>query len=51
MHDEKTKNLDGMNFKIWQQKMYFYLTTLNLKKFLFEKASKLLDNKSNFIVL
>nr|GEV05737.1 ferredoxin C 1, chloroplastic [Tanacetum cinerariifolium] len=31
-------NLMGQNFKRWQQKMFFYLTTLNLARFLNEIA-------------
>ena len=38
-HCEKSKKFSGLNFKIWQQKMLFYLTTLNLGRFLTEKPS------------
>ncbi|KAM1728875.1 hypothetical protein PS1_019572 [Malus domestica] len=37
-HGEKPKKLNGTDFKRWQQKMLFYLTTLNLAKFLTEDA-------------
>nr|GFA60472.1 Pol polyprotein [Tanacetum cinerariifolium] len=37
-HAEKTENSMGENFKRWQQKMFFYLTTLNLARFLKETA-------------
>nr|GEZ84237.1 putative cytokinin riboside 5'-monophosphate phosphoribohydrolase LOGL2 [Tanacetum cinerariifolium] len=37
-HDEKPKKFNGQNFKRWQQKMFFYLTTLNLAGFLKETA-------------
>lgn len=35
-HAEKPKKFNGQNFKRWQQKMFFYLTTLNLARFLKE---------------
>nr|GFC18144.1 putative EF-hand domain pair, reverse transcriptase, RNA-dependent DNA polymerase [Tanacetum cinerariifolium] len=37
-HAEKAENFNGQNFKRWQQKMLFYLTTLNLARFLNETA-------------
>lgn len=37
-HGEKPEKFSGTNFKCWQQKMLFYLTTLNLAKFLKENA-------------
>ena len=33
---EKPEKFNGLNFKRWQQKMLFYLTTLNLAMFLTE---------------
>ncbi|XP_070055477.1 uncharacterized protein [Nicotiana tomentosiformis] len=33
---EKPKKLFGIDFKQWQQKMFFYLTTLSLQKFIKE---------------
>ncbi|XP_021998377.1 uncharacterized protein LOC110895114 [Helianthus annuus] len=33
---EKPEKFNGVNFKQWQQKMFFYLTTLNLARFLTE---------------
>ena len=33
-HGEKPEKFKGTDFKRWQQKMLFYLTTLNLAKFL-----------------
>ncbi|GJY82321.1 hypothetical protein Tco_0495697 [Tanacetum coccineum] len=33
-HAKKPKKINGQNFKRWQQKMFFYLTTLNLARFL-----------------
>ncbi|GJX50121.1 hypothetical protein Tco_0276966 [Tanacetum coccineum] len=37
-HAEKPEKFNGQNFKRWQQKMFFYLTTLNLAQFLNETA-------------
>ena len=42
---EKPKKFSGHNFKRWQQKMLFYLTTLNLTRFLTEKAPKLKEDE------
>ena len=38
-HGEKPKKFSGTDFKRWQQKMLFYLTTLNLARFFCEDAS------------
>ncbi|GJU30227.1 hypothetical protein Tco_1173816 [Tanacetum coccineum] len=35
-HTENPEKFNGYNFKRWQQKMFFYLTTLNLAWFLKE---------------
>ncbi|GJV68588.1 retrovirus-related pol polyprotein from transposon TNT 1-94 [Tanacetum coccineum] len=35
-HAERPKKFNGQNFKRWQQKMFFYLTTLGLARFLKE---------------
>ena len=40
-HGEKPERFNGTDFKIWQQKMLFYLTTLNLARFLNEDGPKL----------
>ncbi|GJY05849.1 hypothetical protein Tco_0371789 [Tanacetum coccineum] len=37
-HAEKLEKFNGQNFKRWQQKMFFYLGTLNLAWFLNETA-------------
>ncbi|XP_076951202.1 uncharacterized protein LOC143624426 [Bidens hawaiensis] len=37
-HAEKPEKFSGLHFKRWQQKMFFYLTTLNLARFLKESA-------------
>ena len=39
-HAERLEKFNGQNFKRWQQKMLFYLTTLNLAMFLMEDALK-----------
>ena len=44
-HDEKPEKFNGLNFKRWQQKMLFYLTTLNLARFLTEEPPKLSEGK------
>lgn len=46
VHGEKPEKFNGVDFKRWQQKM-FYLTTLNLTKFLYEDAPALKENESN----
>ena len=33
-HAEKPEKFNGLNFKRWQQKMMFYLTTIGLVRFL-----------------
>ncbi|XP_070034907.1 uncharacterized protein [Nicotiana tomentosiformis] len=38
---EKPKNFSGIDFKRWQQKMFFYLTTLCLQKFIKEDVPDL----------
>ena len=40
-HGEKPERFNGTNFKRWKQKMFFYLTTLNLARFLNEDGPKL----------
>ncbi|GJZ91969.1 hypothetical protein Tco_0664034, partial [Tanacetum coccineum] len=37
-HAKKPEKFNGWNFKRWQQKMFFYLRTLNLAWFLNETA-------------
>uniref|UniRef100_A0A699IY85 Retrovirus-related Pol polyprotein from transposon TNT 1-94-like beta-barrel domain-containing protein n=1 Tax=Tanacetum cinerariifolium TaxID=118510 RepID=A0A699IY85_TANCI len=37
-HAKKPEKFNDQNFKRWQQKMFFYLTTLNLVRFLKETA-------------
>jgi hypothetical protein len=42
-HGEKPEKFNGLHFKRWQQKMLFYLTTLNLAQFLTETAPELTE--------
>ena len=51
LHGEKPKKFNGLNFKRWQQKMLFYLTTLNLARFLTEEPSKLNEGETNMQVV
>ena len=44
-HGEKPKKFNGNDFKRWQQKMLFYLTMLNLAKFLCEDAPVCSENE------
>ncbi|CAI9769382.1 unnamed protein product [Fraxinus pennsylvanica] len=46
-HGEKSDKFIGLNFKRWQQKMLFYLTTLNLARFLTESALKLKEGEED----
>ena len=46
-HGEKPEKFNGNDFKRWQQKMLFYLTTLNLAKFLHEDAPICSENEAN----
>ncbi|PKI41844.1 hypothetical protein CRG98_037768 [Punica granatum] len=46
-HVEKPEKFNGLNFKRWQQKMLFYLTTLNLTRFLTENAPTLSVGESD----
>ena len=40
-HAERPEKFNGTNFKQWQQKMLFYLTTLNLSRYLSEETPML----------
>ncbi|KAL5543446.1 hypothetical protein UlMin_007230 [Ulmus minor] len=50
-HGEKPEKFSGLNFKRWQQKMLFYLTTLNLARFLTENAHVLKDDVQDIQVV
>ncbi|GJU69506.1 pol polyprotein [Tanacetum coccineum] len=39
-HAERPEKFNGQNFKRWQQKMFFYLTTLGLARFLKETVPR-----------
>ena len=38
---EKSKKFNGLNFKMWQHKILFYMTTKNLARFFTKDALKL----------
>ena len=46
-HGEKPEKFSGLHFKRWQQNMLFYLTTLNLARFLTEEAPQIPDGVGN----
>ena len=46
-HGEKPEKFNGTEFKRWQQKMFFYLTTLNLARFLHEDAPALNESETD----
>jgi len=46
-HAEKPEKFNGLNFKRWQQKMFFYLTTLNLGRFLTEDVPNLVEGEGD----
>jgi len=37
VHGDKLEKFNGLNFKMWQYKILYYLTILNLGKLLLEK--------------
>ncbi|KAF3669803.1 putative phosphoserine aminotransferase, chloroplastic-like [Capsicum annuum] len=51
---EKPRKFLGINFKRWQQKMFFYLTTLCLQRFTSEDAPEVSEetsNKDRFVIV
>ncbi|KAL2457502.1 Uncharacterized protein Adt_46350 [Abeliophyllum distichum] len=46
-HEEKSEKFNGLNFKRWQHKILFYLTTLNLTRFLTKDSPKLKQGKGD----
>ncbi|XXG41336.1 hypothetical protein AAC387_Pa01g1817 [Persea americana] len=44
---EKPKTFNSTEFKRWQQKMMFYLTTLNLARFLHEESPALIEGETD----
>ena len=51
---EKPKNFLSIDFKRWQQKMFFYLTTLCLQSFTSEDSPEVPEgtsNKEHFIIV
>ena len=50
-HGEKPEKFNGLNFKRWQQKTLFYLTTLNLATILTKKTPKLKEDERDIQVI
>ena len=50
-HGEKPEKFNGNDFKIWQQKMLLYLTTLNFARFLHEDAPVYNENETDHQVI
>ncbi|PHT72414.1 hypothetical protein T459_23199 [Capsicum annuum] len=51
---EKPKKFSGIDFKLWQQKMFFYLTTLCLQRFTSEDAPEIPEgtsDKDRFVIV
>ncbi|KAF3646979.1 hypothetical protein FXO38_18873 [Capsicum annuum] len=51
---EKPKKFAAIDFKRWQQKMFFYLTTLCLQRFTSEdapKVTKRTSDKEHFMIV
>ncbi|PHU11373.1 hypothetical protein BC332_18303 [Capsicum chinense] len=51
---EKPKKFLGIDFKLWQQKMFFYLTTLCLQRFTSEDAPEVPEgtsDKERFVIV
>ena len=50
-HREKLEKFNELNFKRWQQSMLFYLTTLDLMRFLTEDAVRISAQLKAFLSL
>ena len=50
-HAEKPEKFYSLNFKRWQQKMLFYLTILNLVRFLAKDALSLKEDEQDIQVI
>ena len=48
---ENPEKFNGLKFKRWQHKMLFYLTTLNLTRFLTEDDHKLKEDEHDIQVI
>lgn len=46
-HHERPEKFTGLNFKRWQQKMLFYLTTLSLARFLSKDVPAVEENEQD----
>ena len=49
--EKKSEKFNGLNFKRWQDKMLFYLITLNLARFLTKDAPKLKEYEHDIQVI
>ena len=50
-HGEKLEKFNGSDFKHWQQKMLFYLTTLNLAAYLREDIPSLEEGETDCLTV
>ena len=50
-HAERPEKFSGLNFKRWQQKMMFYLTTLNFTRFLIEDPPTANENDRDSLMV
>ena len=50
-HNDKLEKFNSLNFKTWQQKMLFYLTTLNLERFLKEDPPTIREDEDDVQIL
>ncbi|KAJ9559825.1 hypothetical protein OSB04_004985 [Centaurea solstitialis] len=50
-HAEKPEKFFGLHFKRWQQKMFFYLTTLNLARYLSEDVPQVPEGQTDIHVV
>ena len=48
---ERPEKFNGLNFKRWQQKILFYLTTLNFARFLTRQALKVKEYERDIQVI
>ncbi|KAL7214964.1 hypothetical protein ACSBR1_027196 [Camellia fascicularis] len=46
-HHKRSEKFTGVNFKRWQHKMLFYLTTLSLARFLIEDSPAVEKNEQD----
>ncbi|KAJ0925653.1 hypothetical protein HanRHA438_Chr04g0162141 [Helianthus annuus] len=46
-HTERPEKFSGLHFQRWQQKLFFYLTTMNLARFLTETAPQPVEGETD----